>query len=388
MPGSELIGKEEIIEIKELFNKEKTTLYRYGPNNYKTRQFEEMFANYMGVKYAHAVSSGTAAIHSALASVGISPGDEVITTAWTFIAPIETIMALGAIPILANIDETYHLDPIEVKSLITNKTKAIVSVPMWSAPKMDELMEICEDNNIVLVEDAAQSLGASYKGKKLGTFGKVGSFSFDFGKTLHTGEGGIIITNDKDCYDRAAEYSDHGHMHIDGLPRGKDPRRNPGLNYRMSELTAAVGVAQLKKIDFILSKAKENKYNIKSNISNSRGLEFRKFNDEEGSQGDTLIFSLDNHEKALQFEKILNDNGFDTKILPEAIDWHFGGAWSHILPQFKQYENVSLEERYKQTGDLLRRSICLNVPVIFKDEKIKKLINTIKAAVVKVYGKL
>jgi len=147
MPGSELIGKEEIIEIKELFNKEKTTLYRYGPNNYKTRQFEEMFANYMGVKYAHAVSSGTAAIHSALASVGISPGDEVITTAWTFIAPIETIMALGAIPILANIDETYHLDPIEVKSLITNKTKAIVSVPMWSAPKMDELMKICEDND-------------------------------------------------------------------------------------------------------------------------------------------------------------------------------------------------------------------------------------------------
>ena len=377
MPGSELIGKEELIEIKELFNKEKTMLYRYGPNNYKTRQFEEMFANYMGVKYAHAVSSGTAAIHSALASVGVSPSDEVITTAWTFVAPIETILALGAIPVLANIDETYHLDPLEVKKLITNKTKAVVSVPMWSAPKMDELKKICKDNNVVLVEDAAQSLGASYKGKKLGTFGKVGSFSFDFGKTLHTGEGGMIVTNDKDCYDRAAEFSDHGHMHVDGLPRGKDPRRNPGLNYRMSELTAAVGIAQLKKIDYILSKAKENKYKIKNAISNIPGIKFRKFSDEEGAQGDTLIFSLESADKALELEKLLMDNGFGTKILPEAIDWHYGGVWEHILCRFSRYYNINLEEKYKRTGDLLRKSICLNIPILMKSNQINRLINTI-----------
>ena len=182
MPGAELIGKKELEEIQELFNHEKVNLYRYGPKNYKTRQFEENFADYMGVKYAHAVSSGTAAIHSALAAVDIGPGDEVITTAWTFVAPIEAIVALDAVPILVNIDETYHLDPLEVEKAITEKTKAIISIPMWAAPKMDELINICEKNNLVLVEDAAQSLGASYFGKKLGTFGKVGSFSFDFGK--------------------------------------------------------------------------------------------------------------------------------------------------------------------------------------------------------------
>ena len=109
-----------------------------------------------------------------------------------------------------------------------------------------------QDNNIVLVEDAAQSLGASYKGKKLGTFGKVGSFSFDFGKTLHTGEGGIIITDNKDLYNQAAEFSDHGHMHEPNLARGLDPRRMKGLNLRMSELTAAIGIAQLDKIDFMI----------------------------------------------------------------------------------------------------------------------------------------
>ncbi len=385
MAGAELIGKEELKEILELFNHEKINLYRYGPNNYKTKQFEELFAEYMGVRYAHAVSSGTAAIHCALASVGIGQGDEVITTAWTFVAPIEAIVALGAVPLLANIDDTYHLDPIEVESLITEKTKAIVSIPMWAAPKMDDLLEICKNYNLILIEDAAQSLGATYNGKKLGTFGKVGSFSFDFGKTLHTGEGGIIITNDKDCYDLAAEFSDHGHMHVEDLPRGKDPRRKPGLNYRMSELTSAVGIAQLKKIDYILSKSKENKNKIKNAIKKLDNINFRQYTDEEGAQGDSLIFSLKNHDDAQKFEKILNDHEFGTKILPEAIDWHFGGVWNHILPSFHQYKKVDLEDRYKRTGDLLRRSICLNITVEFQEEKMNELINTIKAALTSVY---
>ena len=352
-------------------------LYRYGPNNYKTQEFEKMFADYIGVKYAHAVSSGTAAIHSALASVGVSSGDEVITTAWTFVAPIEAIVSLGAVPVLVNIDETFNLNPNEIEEAITEKTKAIISVPMWSAPDMNKLVRITENNNIVLIEDAAQSLGATYKGKKLGIFGKVGSFSFDFGKTINTGEGGMVVTNDKEIFDRAAEFSDHGHMHIEGLPRGKDPRRKPGLNYRISELTSAVGKAQLRKIDYILSQAKINKRKIKNAISNLPGIEFRKFADEDGSQGDTLIFSLDNHEKALQFEKILNDNGLGTKILPEAIDWHYAGVWKHILPEFDYYKNVDLESRFKKTGDLLRRSICLNIPVKMKDEQLEIFIETL-----------
>jgi 8-amino-3,8-dideoxy-alpha-D-manno-octulosonate transaminase len=373
MPGSELIGIEELQEIQRLFESEKIILYRYGPNNYKTHEFEKKFADYMGVKYAHAVSSGTAAIHSALAAAGVKSGDEVITTAWTFVAPIEAIVSLNAIPILANIDETYHLDPKEVESLITEKTKAIVVVPMWAAPNMDILTELCRKYNLILIEDAAQSLGASYKGKKLGTFGQLGTFSFDFGKTIHTGEGGMIITNDKKSYDKAAEFSDHGHMHVDNIPRGKDPRRSPGLNYRMSELTAAVGIAQLNKIDYILSKSKENKYKLKDSIRDLGKISFRKFSDEEGAQGDTMIFSLESSDQALDFEKTLNDNGFGTKILPEAIDWHYGGSWSHIFDRYDQYGNIVLEKRYKKTGDLLRRSICLNIPILIDENTLNKL---------------
>ena len=142
---------------------------------------------------------------------------------------------------------------------------------------MERLLDVCNRSGVTLVEDAAQSLGAKYKGKKLGTFGAVGSFSFDAGKTLHVGEGGMIVTNDKELYEKAAEFSDHGHMHLEGVPRGKDTRRIPGLNYRMSELTAAVGLAQLRKIDFILGQARENKYRLKSMIENLPALQMRPF---------------------------------------------------------------------------------------------------------------
>ena len=380
MAGAELIGREELAEIQELFAHEKVNLYRYGGGNYKARAFEEKFAEWMGVRYAHAVSSGTAAIHCALAGAGVGPGDEVITTAWTFIAPIEAISALGAVPVPVEIDETYHLDPKEVERAITPKTKAVVAVPMWASPKMDELSDICTRHGLTLIEDAAQALGASYRGRKLGTIGRVGSFSFDAGKTLHTGEGGIIITDDKEIYDRAAEFSDHGHMHLDGLPRGKDPRRAKGLNLRLNEVTAAIGLAQLSKIDVILSKARENKRRIKEAIRHLPNITLRPFADEEGSQGDTLIFSVRDREVALRFEAHLMEKGFGTKILPEALDWHFAGVWDHLLKAYDRYEGRDLESLWPKTGEMLRRSICLNIPVLMDDEAIGRMTAAIISA--------
>ena len=253
MAGAELVGKEELLEIQELFHKDKVNLYRYGPNNYKTKQFEAMFSEYMGVKYAHAVSSGTAAIHSALAAMGVSEGDEVITTAWTFVAPIEAIVALGAKPILVNIDETFSLDPNEIKAAITSKTKAIISVPMWAAPKMNEIIKICDENNLILIEDAAQSLGAEFKGKKLGTFGEIGTFSFDAGKTLHVGEGGMIITDDSKLAERA--------KHLTTTAKIAHPYEfvhdEIGYNYRMPNLNAALGCAQMERLDEFLAIKKQ-----------------------------------------------------------------------------------------------------------------------------------
>ena len=148
MAGAELIGKDELEQIQRLFKKSQVNLYRYGQNNFLANELEENFAEYMGVKYAHLVSSGTAAIHSALAACGVGPGDEVITTAYTFVAPIEAIVALGAIPIPVNIDSTYHLDPEEIQKNITSKTKAIVSIPMWAAPHMNKITKLAKENNL------------------------------------------------------------------------------------------------------------------------------------------------------------------------------------------------------------------------------------------------
>ncbi len=378
MAGAELIGKEELEQIKRLFEKSNVNLYRYGQNNFLANELEEKFADYMGVKYAHLVSSGTAAIHSALAACCIGPGDEVITTAYTFVAPIEAIVALGATPIPVNIDSTYHLDPIEVEKHITNKTKAIVCIPMWAPPHMDQILKIASNNNLMLIEDSAQALGAKYKGKKLGTFGDIGSFSFDAGKTLHTGEGGIIITDNKELYNKAAEFSDHGHMHEPNLPRGLDPRRMKGLNLRMSELTAAIGIAQLNKIDFILSKSKKNKEYIKKNLLDISNISFREFSDEEGSQGDTLIFNLSNIGDAINISKFMESKGLGTKILPEAFDWHYAGSWDHIFKDIEYYSTVDIHKRWKSTEDLLRRSICINIPVNITEDKCDEIINIIK----------
>ncbi|TLU83419.1 MAG: DegT/DnrJ/EryC1/StrS family aminotransferase [Chlorobium sp.] len=380
MAGAEIIGREELAEIQELFSREKVNLYRYGAGNYKTREFEEKFAAWMGVKYAHAVSSGTAAIHCALAGAGIGPGDEVITTAWTFIAPVEAMCALGAIPVPVEIDETYHLDPAEIEKAITPATKAVVAIPMWAPPKMEEIAAICRKHGLILIEDAAQALGASYRGQKLGTIGSVGSFSFDAGKTMHTGEGGMMITNDKEIYERAAEFSDHGHMHIPGLPRGKDPRRAKGLNLRISEVTSAIGIAQLAKIDMILSKAQENKRRIKDAIRHLDNITLRPFSDEAGSQGDTLIFKVRDREAALQFEAHLLEHGFGTKILPEAIEWHYAGIWSHLLCEIDRYRDADLEKLWPKTGQMLRSSICINIPVLMDDATIEKLVKAIVSA--------
>lgn len=376
MAGAELVGKEELAEILELFSHDSVNLYRYGKGNYKVAEFESAFADYIGVKYAHAVSSGTAAIHCALAAAGVGPGDEVLTTAWTFVAPIEAIVALGATPVLVNIDETFGLNATELELKITSKTKAVVAVPMWSAPDMKAIVGICDRLNITLIEDAAQSLGAEYRGKKLGSFGALGTFSFDAGKTLHVGEGGMVVTDDKQLYDLVAEFSDHGHMHVAGLPRGKDPRRSPGLNYRMSEITGAVGLAQLKKIDFILSRASQNKANLKAQLRDIPNIALRAFHDEAGSQGDTLIFSFASAEDALGLEVALNKQGYGTKILPEAMDWHYGGVWTHI---FQDMSGEDLAGAFRSTGNLLTRSVCLNIPVLWSEHNISEVATIIRA---------
>lgn len=392
MPGFELIGKEEQNAVNEIFEKSNGVLYRYGLDErrhhiFRVNQFEKEIAKKVGVKYAHCVCNGTAALKIALFGLGIKQGDEVITQSFTFIATVEAILELGAIPIITEIDKSLNMDPIDLEKKISKKTRAIIPVHMAGvAAKMDEITAIARKHNIPILEDSAQALGATYKGKNLGTIGNAGIYSLDIGKVITTGEGGILVTDDEKIFLKAREYSDHGHEQNPNVPRGEDTRSRWGFNYKMTELQGAIGLAQLKKLDFILQKQRENKYRIKNAIKDIPGIEFRRIPNPEGDAGDTLIFFVESRETASKFVNFLSKAGLGTKNLPDAVDWHFTGTWEHIFYNYPEYGGKNLEKIWSQSTNYVRRAISIPIMVYMTDEKIDYLIQLIKDIAKKVLG--
>lgn len=392
MPGFELIGKEEQNAVNEVFEKSNGVLYRYGLDErrqhiFRVNEFEKEIAKKIGVKYAHCVSNGTAALKIALFGLGIKEGDEVITQSFTFIATVEAILELGATPIITEIDKSLNMDPIDLEKKISKKTKAIIPVHMAGvAAKMDVITAIARKYNIPILEDSAQALGAIYRGKSLGTIGDVGIYSLDIGKVITTGEGGILVTDDEKIFLKAREYSDHGHEQNPNVPRGEDTRSRWGFNYKMTELQGAIGLAQLKKLDFILQKQRENKYRIKNGINDISGIEFREIPNQKGEVGDTLIFFVESREKASKFVKLLSKAGIGTKNLPDAIDWHYAGTWVHIFYNYPEYRGKNLEKIWGQSTNYVRRAISIPIMVYMTDEKIDYLIQSIKDIAKKVLG--
>ena len=225
MPGFELWGAEERKEVNDVL--ETGILMRYGFDGprkgiWKAIELEQEICKTFGSGYAQLTSSGTAALTTAMAALNIGYGDEVIMPTFTFVASFEAVLSVGAIPVLVDVDETLTLDPEAVKAAITPKTRCIMPVHMCgSMADMDALKQLCEEHDLVLIEDACQSIGGSYKGRKLGTIGDAGTFSFDFVKTITCGEGGVVMTNNEETYLKCDGYTDHGHDHK-GADRGAD----------------------------------------------------------------------------------------------------------------------------------------------------------------------
>ena len=200
----------------------------------------------MKVPHSLAVTSGTSALRVALASLGISKGDEVITQSFTFVATVEAIIESRAQPVIAEIDKTLNMNPADLEKK-SQKTKAIIIVHMLGVPaKLKEIKDIADKNNIPLIEDTAWGCGGFYNDIPLGTYGDIGTFSFDFAKTITTGEGGMVVFKDKELYNKAAAWHDHGHENNPNLPRWEDSRSSSGFNFRMTEMQGAIGIAQLK----------------------------------------------------------------------------------------------------------------------------------------------
>lgn len=382
MPGFELIGKEEREAVNEVFDKG-GVLFRHGFEKlrngvYRVDEFEKEFAKKFSVKYARAVSSGTAALLVALKSLGIKPGDEVITQSFTFVATVEAIITAGATPVITEVNRTLNMDPADLERKITNKTKAIIPVHMLGVgAQMDEIISIAKKRNIPVLEDTAQAIGGEYKGKKLGTIGDVGIYSFDFGKTMTTGEGGMVVTNNKEIYLRAKEYSDHGHQENPDVPRAEDTRRISGFNFSMAELSGAIGLVQLRKLDFMISLQRKNKNKIKKRIKDIAGIEFRDLPDPEGDCGDCLVFFVTDKEKAKRIAKTFQELGIGTKNIPSAITWHFVGTWNHIFPEYNKQYQGDLMRIWEKSYQILGRAISLPIMLKMGNEQIDKIVDII-----------
>jgi len=215
------------------------------------QQFENKFAEYLDIKFATGVCNGTVAVHLTLLALGIGPGDEVIVPTFTYIASVTPITYTGATPVFVDsLPDTWQMDPSDVRKKISSKTKAIMVVHLYGHPcEMDELIEIVEDHELYLIEDTAEAFGSKYKGKYCGTFGDIAAFSFFGNKTITTGEGGMVVTNDETLFDRVV------HFKGQGLAKYREYWHDViGYNYRITNICSAIGLAQLERADEILDK--------------------------------------------------------------------------------------------------------------------------------------
>ncbi len=333
MPGFELFGDAERQSVQDVLDS--GILMRYGfdaarNGHWKAREMEEALADRMGVRHAHLVSSGTAALTVALASAGIGAGDEVILPTFTFVASFESVLALGAIPVLCDIDDTLTLDPTAVKALIGPRTRAIMVVHMCgSMADLDALKALAEAHDIVLIEDACQAIGGSYRDQPLGSIGQVGCFSFDFVKTTTCGEGGGLITNSEEIYERAHAYSDHGHDHI-GNDRGAEGHPFLGYNYRISELHAAVGLAQIRRLDSFLEIQRQHYTRLREAIEDVPGVQMRRVPDGGVENYSFLNFFLPEADLARKLQASLGKAGVDGVFYWYDNLWHYHRRWDHL----------------------------------------------------------
>jgi len=360
-PGAYWYGKEEIEAALEVMNG--GYLFRYGSENdpkflKKVYTLEKNLASYTGANHALATSSGTSALLASAFALGLKPGDEIIIPAYTFVASYSSVIFLGLVPVLAEIDESLSLDPDDIEKRITPRTKAIMPVHMLGNPcNMDKIMAVAKKHNLLVLEDCCQAAGASYEGKKVGTIGNIGAFSLNFFKTINTGDGGFVVTNDKSFYEKAFGMHDQGHTpNRTGVEVGN--RSLLGLNFRLNELTAAVAIAQLKKLDKIVTVLREKRAMFKNLISEAKGFRFRILNDPEGDCGTLCTVIFDTAAKAASVSEALGSKTVDKS------GWHVYANMEHVLAHLKSIGQPHTKGAYPKTDDILSRSMNISIGVV------------------------
>lgn len=386
MAGAEIFNSDEIKAMADVI--ERKMIHRYGSHDsrngqYRVDEFEDKARAITGSKFALGVSSGTAALIVALKGIGIQPGDEIITTPFTFIATIEAIVACDAVPILGDIDETLSLDVASVEKLITPKTKAIMPVHMFGvAAAMDQFMELGKKYNIPIIEDACEVVGGTFKGRYLGTLGTCGTWSFDPNKTLTVGEGGIVLTDDEAIYFKMDCYHDHGHVHSKAHDRGAEGKFGLGVNYRLSEIQGALGLVALDKMPMALGMLRANKKKILDAVAET-GIKPRPMNDSEGDTATHVIFLMPTAEAAKKFQTATKEAGCGCAIIAENT-WHYAKHWKALAEMGNQdffgTKSPSYEpETMAKSDAILCRAVMFGLNICMEDAAVDKIIRAIKA---------
>jgi 8-amino-3,8-dideoxy-alpha-D-manno-octulosonate transaminase len=397
MPGFEFFGEEERKEVNEVL--ETGILMRYGfdgprKGRWKAKELEQAITEVFGSKYAQLTSSGTSALTTAMAALGIGVGDEIIMPSFTFVASFEAVLSVGAIPVLVDIDETLTLQPAAVRAAITPRTKCIMPVHMCGSPAdLGALQEICKEHKLILLEDACQSIGAKYKGRSLGTIGDAGTFSFDFVKTITCAEGGVVMTNNEDIYIKSDGYTDHGHDHK-GVDRGADLHPFIGYNYRISELHAAVGLAQIRKLDTFLAIQKKNCASLRAMLSQVPEISFRVV--PEGGEDSCTFLSwfLPTEELTRAVVEEFKAQGIMAGSFYWYVNnWHYISKWDH-LKQATTLHNINEQQKsallkladtkFAASDAVMSRCISTAISLLWTDEQLNEKGNKMVSAIQKV----
>jgi 8-amino-3,8-dideoxy-alpha-D-manno-octulosonate transaminase len=366
-PGGMEVGAEELEALRRVI--ESKNVFRYygvgdGPN--EVASFEREFADLMGSRHALLVNAGSSALICALIGVGIGEGDEVIVPAYTWNATPNAVLAARAAPVLAEVDESLTLDPDDVERRITTRTRAILPVHMRGAPAaMDTLSEIAAKHQLVLVEDVCQAAGASFQGRRLGTFGDAGAFSLQFNKIITTGEGGVLITDRDDLYDLALDVHDCANS----VRRGVGLPKFAGYNFRASELAGAMARVQLTRLDDLLVRMRANHARLIEQVAGLPGLTLRRGNDEDGDAGIALIAFTEDARRARDTVDALQAEGVLAMQIysPDVPDLHVYPYWAPVLAALDEAPDCP------RTLDLLERSIHVDISPLCDEQDLDEI---------------
>ncbi len=383
------MGQEEIDAVARVIREKQLFKVNEG-HLQETANFEKELREKINTDHAVLMTSGTAALASALIGMGIGPGDEVLVPAYTYIATAMAVIMTGAMPVVTEVDESLSMDPADIENKITEKTKAVIPVHMGGYPcDMDRIMEVCKKHGLLVLEDACQAVGSSYKGKAVGTIGDAGAFSFNYFKIISAGEGGALITNDKKIFEHGLIYHDSCAVAYFG-DQMKDFTAEPfcGSEFRTNEITAAILRQQLKRLDGILADLRAVKKKVTAYLAPY--ISFTPLNDAEGEGAYTVSLKFDSSEQAAAFKE-----KYPNCVIPSQMgkhvynDWkciiHKRGAVHPLMDPFRFEANKDFsfrEDACQKSLDIMSKHVRIDLNPDWNDAEIKSFADEIIRALV------